>query len=188
MGLMTVRIACRRRLRDMFVCHLGVGGGVCDRMRAHRLEVAGVGWGGGGGGGKKGLSPSGSCVQHGTVCVYSRGWCCPPQHLACQARPRGGDLIALGALGVSGFLSSQISPTSPPPRPCPSSSGRKWAGLGISVCCPHHQSRQSCSLAQGRWLWSQQQRESERAGRSPMSQPGEVPPRPHSAGVVPRYP
>lgn len=47
------------------------------------------------------------------------------------------DLITLGASGVSGFLSSQISPSPRPPGLAPPASGRKWAGPGISVNCPH---------------------------------------------------
>lgn len=89
------------------------------------------------------------------------------------------DLIALGASGVSGFLSTQISPSPRPPGLAPPASlwqevGWPWdfSQLPPSAC---YLSRQSRSLALGRWLWPQPPRAAERARRSPMSQPGEVP-------------
>ena len=123
-------------LEGTCLCEAGFCGHVCDRMK-----VACVGWGGGGGREKRVFAPLGFCVQRGVylrcVCEHAASTPTPPS----PACPREeGDLIwPLGALGVSGFLSSPISPAHPPPPPpgrAPSSlcTGSRLA-LGF-VCCP----------------------------------------------------
>lgn len=152
---------------------------------------------------KKGPCPKGSCMQQGiylrvrdSLCVrvYTHASCCnthgaPPDPPIPSPPPaEEGDLyLAPGATGVSGFLTSQISPASPPQAlPPPSSAqevGWPW-GFSLWWLAPsavYYLGRGSRSWALGRWLQSQQWREAERARRSPMSQLGKVPPCPYPA-------
>ena len=114
---------------------------------------------------------------------------CPPRPPHSPTAPSGGgrSLSVPGATGVSGFLTSQISPASPPQAlPPPSSAqevGWPW-GFSLWRLAPsavYYLGRGSRSWALGRWLQSQQWREAERARRSPMSQLGKVPPCPYPA-------
>lgn len=107
-----------------------------------------MGWGGVGGK-RRGCTPSGSYVPQGAylkgigrvmcVCVSVRASmcecvCCQDTHAAPPPQRRREIFIwPLGALRVSEFLTSLISPR-PHPRPCPLHPlHRKWAGPGVLV-------------------------------------------------------